>query len=79
MAYSDPGDLASGAVITETWVDKVRANDLASAVAAVAAEGDIVIGTAATALAALTIGTADSTLVAGAARPEWQIQPAARV
>ena len=45
MAYSDPGDLASGAVITEAWVDAVRADILASAVAIVTTKGDIVAAT----------------------------------
>ena len=82
MAYSDPGDLASGAVITEAWVDAVRANDLASAVATVTTKGDLTAATAATTLARLGVGANDSTLVAASGEATglaWQIQPAARV
>ena len=82
MAYSDPGDLASGAVITEAWVDAVRASLLASGVAIVTTAGDIVAATAATTLARLAIGADDSTLVADSGEATglaWQIQPAAHV
>ena len=82
MAYSDPGDLASGAVITEAWVVAVRASLLASGVAIVTTAGDIVAATAATTLARLEVGEDDSTLVADSGQATglaWQIQPAARV
>jgi len=82
MAYSDPGDLATGAVITEAWVDAVRADILASALAIVTTKGDLTAATAATTLARLAIGADDSTLVAasGAATGlAWQIIPAVHV
>ena len=82
MAYSDPGDLASGAVITEAWVDAVRADLLISAPAVVTAAGDLIAATAANAVTRLGVGADDSTLVADsgvATGLAWQIQPAARV
>ena len=82
MAYSDPGDLASGAVITEAWVDAVRADILASAVAIVTTKGDIVAATEANVIARLGIGADDSTLVAASGEAtgiKWQIQPACRL
>ena len=82
MAYSDPGDLASGAVITEAWVDAVRGNDIVSPSAIVTTKGDLTIATAANTLARFPIGADDSTIVADsnvAAGAAWQIQPAARV
>ena len=75
MAFADVGDAVSGAIITEAWGDQARANFLASAPGVAAAEGDLIIATAANTVAALTVGAADSVLVAGA-RPEWQIVPA---
>jgi len=82
MAYADPGDAVSGAVITEAWGDQVRANCLVSATAIVTTKGDIVAATAANTLARLAVGVNDSTLVADsdeATGMKWQIQPAVRV
>ena len=85
MAYVDPGDLASGAVITEAWVDAVRGNDIVSPSAIVTTKGDLTVATAANTLARIGTGgvsvndatlVADSTVAPGIA---WQIQPAARV
>ena len=79
MAYADIGDIASNAVISETYLDGIRANFLAGVPDIFTAEGDIAIATAADTAARLAVGAADSVLVAGTARPEWQTMPAARV
>jgi len=79
MAYADIGDVSDGGTIETIWGDQVRANFQAGVPDIFAAEGDLAIATGADAAVALTVGAADSTLVAGAARPEWQIQPAVRV
>jgi hypothetical protein len=79
MAYADIGDIASGAVISETYLDQIRANFAAGVPDIFTTEGDIAIATAADTAARLAVGTADSILVAGSARPEYQIVPAARV
>ena len=82
MAYSDPGDLASGAVITEAWVDAVRASLLASGVAIVTTKGDLAVATAATTLARLQVGANESTLVAASGETTglvWQTIPAVHV
>jgi len=76
MAYVDIGDIASGATITEGYLDQIRANQQAGVPDIFTTEGDIAIATAADTAARLAIGTADDFLVAGAARPEWQIPPA---
>jgi len=79
MAYADIGDFAPDDVLTAADMDQIRANFQAGVPDIFAAEGDLAIATGADAAAALTVGAADSTLVAGAARPEWQIIPAAHV
>ena len=82
MAYSDPGDLASSAVITEAWVDAVRADILVSAPAVVTTKGDIVTATAANTPARLGVGADASSLVAASGEATglaWQIHPAAHV
>lgn len=82
MAYSDPGDLASSAVITEAWVDAVRADILVSAPAVMTTKGDIVAATAANAPARLAIGADDSVLVPASGEATglaWQIIPACRL
>jgi len=82
MAYSDPGDLASGAVITEAWVDAVRADLLVSAPAVVTTKGDLVAATGANVIARLAVGLDASSLVADSGEAtglRWQIHPAAHV
>jgi hypothetical protein len=79
MAYGDIGDAVTGAEVTEAYLDQIRANFQAGVPDIFTTEGDIAIATGADAAARLAVGAADSFLVAGAARPEWQIAPAARV
>ena len=79
MAYVDTGDVADGGTIETTWGDQVRANFQAGVPDIFAAEGDLAIATGADAAAALTAGAQGSVLVMGAARPEWNLQPAAHV
>jgi len=79
MAYTDPGAVSASSTGTSTWANAVRASIITTAPAVAAAEGDLFIATAANTVAALTIGTADSIMVAGADRPEWQIVPACHV
>jgi len=76
MAYGDVGDVINGGTITETWGDQARANFQAGVPDIFTTEGDIAIATGGDAAARLAVGAADSVLVAGAARPEWQIAPA---
>ena len=75
MAYVDIGDIASGATITEGYLDQIRANQLAGVPDIFTTAGDIAIATAADTAARLAIGTADDFLVAGTS-PEWQNAPA---
>lgn len=79
MAYADIGDIASGAVISETYLDQIRANFLAGVPDIFTAAGDIAYATAADAAARLALGAADSIYVCGATAPETQIVPAVRV
>lgn len=79
MAYADIGDVAAGNPVTETYLDQIRANFLAGVPDIFTTEGDIAVATGTDAATRLGIGTADSVLVAGAARPEWQIVPAVHV
>jgi len=82
MAYSDPGDAVSGAVITEAWGDAVRADVVESALARVAAKGDITVATALNVLARLAVGADYTRLVADSGEVtglKWQIIPSARV
>ena len=82
MAYSDPGDAVSGAVITEAWGDAVRANVTECALATVQAKGDLAVATAANVIARLAVGADGTRLVADSGAGTgvaWQIQPAARV
>ena len=82
MAYSDPGDLASGAVITEAWVDAVRADILITAPAVVTTLGDLIVATAANEIARLGVGADGSMLSADSGEAtgvRWQTRPAAHV
>ena len=82
MAYSDPGDLASSAVITEAWVDAVRADILVSAPAVMTTKGDVIAASAANTPARLGVGANDSTLVAASGEATglaWQTIPAVHV
>ena len=63
MAYIDLGAVAGGNVITSAWGNQVRANFEAGAVAAMAALGDMFIGTGADAGARLAAGADDSIVV----------------
>jgi hypothetical protein len=82
MAYADIGDAVSGAVITETWGDQVRANFQAGVPDIFTTKGDIAAATAADTAARLGVGADDATLVADASAATglaWQIQPACHV
>ena len=82
MAYIDLGAVAGGNVITSAWGNQVRANFEAGAVAAMAAKGDMFIGTGADAGARLAAGADDSILVydsGEATGMATQIVPAVRV
>ena len=82
MAYIDLGAVAGGNVITSAWGNQVRANFEAGAVAAMAALGDMFIGTGADAGARLAAGADDSILVydsGEATGMATQIVPAVRV
>jgi len=76
MAYADIGDFAALDRLDDTDLDQIRANFQAGVPDIFTTEGDIAIATGADAAARLAVGAADSVLVAGAARPEWQIAPA---
>jgi len=82
MAYSDPGDAVPGAVITSAWGDAVRADVVESALAIVAAKGDLAVATALNVLARLAVGADATRLVADSGEVtgvKWQILPAARI
>jgi hypothetical protein len=82
MAYTDPGDIASNAVVTETYLDNIRASILASAPAVVTTKGDIVAATGANAVARVPVGADDSIWVADSSKSagiDTQIIPACRV
>lgn len=82
MAYADIGDIASGAVISETYLDQIRANFQAGVPDIFTTKGDIAVATAADTAARLAVGADDATLVPDASTATglaWQIQPAARV
>lgn len=82
MAYADIGDIASGAVISEAYLDQIRANFQAGVPDIFTTKGDIAVATAADTAARLAVGADDATLVPDASTATglaWQIQPAARV
>lgn len=79
MAFSDPGAVSGHSTGTSTWANAVRNSLLATGVAQVSAEGDLVIGTGSQAVTRLAAGTQHGALRMGAARPQWQIEPAVRV
>jgi len=82
MAYADIGDIATGAVITEGYLDQIRANFQAGVPDIFTTKGDIAAATAADAAARLAVGADDAMLVADASTATglaWQIQPACRV
>jgi hypothetical protein len=79
MAFFDPGAVSNGAVIATTWGNNVRSSLLATGVNQVTTEGDIVIATGSKAVTRLAIGSQHDVLVAGSARPRWQIQPVVSV
>ena len=82
MAYSDPGDAVSGAVITEAWGDAVRADVIESALAIVAAKGDLAVATALNVLARLAVGADGSILEADSGEATgllWQIVPTTKI
>ena len=79
MAYSDPGDAVPGAVITAAWGDAVRADCVESALAMVAAKGDLAVATALNVLARLPVGADGTALYANSGEPTgliWQVLPA---
>ena len=81
MAYVDIGDIATGAVITEGYLDQIRANFLAGVPDIFTTKGDVAIATAADAAARLAVGADDSILVADASTATgwaWQIVPTCR-
>lgn len=82
MAWSDIGDIASGAVVTEGYLDQMRANQLETAPGLAVAKGDLFVATAANAMARLAIGANGSTLVPDSGEATglaWQIVPSCRV
>jgi len=82
MAYADIGDIATGAVISETYLDQIRANFQAGVPDIFTTKGDIAVATAADTAARLAVGADDATLVPDASTTTglaWQIQPAVRV
>jgi len=82
MAYADIGDIATGAVISEAYLDQIRANFQAGVPDIFTTKGDIAVATAADTAARLAVGADDATLVPDASTATglaWQIQPAARV
>ncbi len=82
MAYIPTPPINPGDLGTSAWATIVQGNFDASAVAAVAALGDLTGGTGANALARLAVGAAGSTLVPDAGEAtglRWQIQPAVSV
>ena len=82
MAYADIGDIATGAVISEAYLDQIRANFQAGVPDIFTTKGDIAVATAADTAARLPVGADDATLVPDASTATglaWQIQPAARV
>lgn len=82
MAYADIGDIATGAVISETYLDQIRANFQAGVPDIFTTKGDLAAATAGDAAARLAVGADDATLVPDASTATglaWQIQPAARV
>ena len=82
MAYSDPGDAVPAAVITAAWGDAVRADVVESALARVAAKGDLAVGTALNVLARLAVGADGRPLVADSGEAtglRWALNPAAHV
>ena len=79
MGYVDIGDVADEGTIETTWGDQVRANFQAGVPDIFTTEGDVAIATGADAATRLAAGAQGSGFVMGAARPEWSLQPAARV
>ena len=79
MDYSDPGDAVPGAVITAAWGDAVRADVVESALARVAAKGDLAVATALNVLARLAVGADGRALFADSGEATgliWQLNPA---
>lgn len=79
MAYNRPANLASGAILTEAWVDAVVDSFTAGVPDIFTTAGDTAYATAADTAARLALGTTDAFLVAAAAAPAWQIAPACKV
>jgi len=79
MAYDRPANLASGATVTEAWVDAVTNSFEAGFPDICTTAGDMVYATAADTGARLALGTAPGRLAVGSSAPAWQIVPSCRV